>query len=334
MILHAPLPVAGSVIGRTDITGLVDKGPGRGALLLSERNVIDKASKALLATRTSTTFLRGYGGFCGASSPTAAVHKIPDCAPDLSLDLPILPQAALIYRLSGDDNPLHADPKVAAAASFPRPILHGLCTYAVACRALLKLVAGGDPSRMKSMGRGFRRRCSQARPSASTYGATGPRCRSAARWWSAASRCSTTGGPKSQPDGARRGRRPHPSASDVHHHPHDGVLSVNFSRCRAKARRVHPSGRSVCSLAVSMIRLQRAAKSGSRTGAGPRPCANQGGSAHHPAPAQRHRRKGRCGGSRDKVRGQGVPALSGDRSQPRPPASGWRRCRPEARWYW
>jgi len=152
MILHAPLPVAGTVIGRTRVTGLIDKGAGKGALLLSKRDVIDKASGTLLATLTSTTFLRGDGGFGGPSGPTTAPHKIPDRAPDASLDLPTLPQAALIYRLSGDYNPLHADPKVAAAAGFPRPILHGLCTYAVACRALLKLAAGDDPSRMKSMG--------------------------------------------------------------------------------------------------------------------------------------------------------------------------------------
>jgi len=152
MTLHAPLPAAGTVIGRTRVTGLIDKGAGKGALLLSKRDVIDKASGTLLATLSSTTFLRGDGGFGGPSGPTPAPHKIPDRAPDASLDLPTLPQAALIYRLSGDYNPLHADPKVAAAAGFPRPILHGLCTYAVACRALLKLAAEGDPARLKSMG--------------------------------------------------------------------------------------------------------------------------------------------------------------------------------------
>lgn len=151
MVLHRPLPVSGTVIGRTRVTGLVDKGEGKGALLYSKRDVFDKASGDLLATLTSTSFLRGDGGFGGPSGPARAFHPIPPRAPDASLDLPTLPQAALIYRLSGDYNPLHADPKVAAAAGFPRPILHGLCTYAVACRAVLRLACGNVAGRMKAM---------------------------------------------------------------------------------------------------------------------------------------------------------------------------------------
>lgn len=151
MVLHRPLPVSGTVIGRTKVTGLVDKGEGKGALLYSKRDVFDKASGDLLATLTSTSFLRGDGGFGGPSGPARAFHPIPPRAPDASLDLPTLPQAALIYRLSGDYNPLHADPRVAAAAGFPRPILHGLCTYAVACRAVLRLACGNEAGRMKAM---------------------------------------------------------------------------------------------------------------------------------------------------------------------------------------
>lgn len=151
MVIHRPLPVAGTVIGRTRVTDLVDKGAGKGALLFSARDVIDQASGDLLATLTSTTMLRGDGGFGGPSGPVPAPHPIPERAPDASLDLPTVPQAALIYRLSGDYNPLHADPKVAAAAGFARPILHGLCTYAVAGRALLKLACAGDPARLTAM---------------------------------------------------------------------------------------------------------------------------------------------------------------------------------------
>lgn len=151
MVLHRPLPVSGTVIGRTKVTGLVDKGEGKGALLYSKRDVFDKETGDLLATLTSTSFLRGDGGFGGPSGPARAFHPIPPRAPDASLDLPTLPQAALIYRLSGDYNPLHADPKVAAAAGFPRPILHGLCTYAVACRALLRLACANEPDRLKAM---------------------------------------------------------------------------------------------------------------------------------------------------------------------------------------
>ena len=151
MVLHRPLPTAGTVIGRTQVTGLVDKGADKGALLFSKRDVFDKASGDHLATLTSTTFLRGDGGFGGASGPAPAPHPIPARAPDAALDLPTLPQAALIYRLSGDYNPLHADPKVAAAAGFPQPILHGLCTYAVACRAVLRLACENDGSRLKAL---------------------------------------------------------------------------------------------------------------------------------------------------------------------------------------
>lgn len=151
LVLHRPLPVSGTVIGRTRVTGLADKGAGKGALLLTERDIIDQASGDLLATVTSSSFMRGDGGFGGPSDPVPAPHPLPERAPDAVLDLPTLPQAALIYRLSGDYNPLHADPKVAQAGGFPRPILHGLCTYAVAGRALLKLACDNDPARLKSM---------------------------------------------------------------------------------------------------------------------------------------------------------------------------------------
>jgi acyl dehydratase len=151
LILHKPLPAAATVTGRSRITEIVDKGPGKGALLFSERDVIEKRSGQLLATLTSTTVLRGDGGFGGPAGPTPEPHRLPEEPPHLSLDLPTLPQAALIYRLSGDYNPLHADPKIAAAAGFPRPILHGLCTFGVASRAILKACCGNDPGKLRKM---------------------------------------------------------------------------------------------------------------------------------------------------------------------------------------
>src|SRR5271166_3421973 len=151
VVLHKPLPAAAHVIGRSRITGIVDKGAGKGALLFSERDVIEKNSGDLLATLTSTSVLRGHGGFGGPSGPTPEPHTLPERAPDFSIDLTTLPQAALIYRLSGDYNPLHADPKVAAAAGFPRPILHGLCTFGVAGRAILKACCGNDPGLLKKI---------------------------------------------------------------------------------------------------------------------------------------------------------------------------------------
>ncbi len=150
LVIHKTLPAEGRLIGRSRVTAIIDKGAGRGALLLSERKVF-AADGALLATSTSTTFCRGDGGFGGPSGPSPSPHPIPERAPDASHDLPTLPQAALIYRLSGDTNPLHASPKVAAAAGFPRPILHGLSTFGHVGHALIKLACGYEPARLRSM---------------------------------------------------------------------------------------------------------------------------------------------------------------------------------------
>jgi acyl dehydratase len=151
LVIHKPLPAAGTVIGRTVIEEIVDKGAGKGALIYSRRDITDKETGALLASLASTSFLRGDGGFGGPSGPTKPVHELPQRAPDITCDIPTLPQAALIYRLSGDYNPLHADPEIAKAAGFARPILHGLCTFGVAGQALLRSLCGYDPARLKGM---------------------------------------------------------------------------------------------------------------------------------------------------------------------------------------
>jgi acyl dehydratase len=149
--LHRLPPVAGAVISRLRITGVFDKGKDKGALILTEREVFDAATGAPIATLGSTTFARGDGGFGGPGGPTPEPHPLPQSAPELTCDLPTWPQSALIYRLSGDYNPLHADPKTAKAAGFARPILHGLCTFGVAGHALLKTLCGYDPARLKAM---------------------------------------------------------------------------------------------------------------------------------------------------------------------------------------
>jgi acyl dehydratase len=149
--LHRPLPVAAELIGTSRITGIVDKGAGKGAVLYSERRISDAATGALYATLAMSTFCRGDGGFGGPSGPSWPVHAIPERAPDVTCDLPTLPQQALLYRLNGDDNPLHADPAVARAAGFPRPILHGLCTLGIAGHALLRRCCDYDPARMRSL---------------------------------------------------------------------------------------------------------------------------------------------------------------------------------------
>lgn len=154
--IHKPLPAAGTVFGNGGVEEIIDKGEGKGALILQTRKVYDRASGDHLATLTSTTFARGDGGFSGpggqAHRPQApAPHPLPDRAPDMVCDLPTLKQAALVYRLSGDYNPLHADPDVAIAAGFKAPILHGLATLGVAGHALLKTVCGYDPTRFKAL---------------------------------------------------------------------------------------------------------------------------------------------------------------------------------------
>lgn len=150
-ILHRPLPVEGTIVGRTQITSVIDKGQDKGALVATRCDVRDKASEALICTLTSTTFCRADGGFGGPSGPARNPHPIPTTPPHQICDLATLPQAALIYRLSGDYNLLHANPAYAQKAGFNMPILHGRCTFSIAGHALLKTCCGYDPARFKSM---------------------------------------------------------------------------------------------------------------------------------------------------------------------------------------
>jgi acyl dehydratase len=149
--IHAPVPNSGTFIGRSRITGLIDKGKERGAILVSERRIIEKESGTHIATLVGTSFMRGDGGFGVSSGEAPSVHTLPEKAPDATLDIATLPRQALIYRLSGDMNPLHADPAVSAVAGFRAPILHGLCSFGVAGRALAKLVCGSDATLIKHM---------------------------------------------------------------------------------------------------------------------------------------------------------------------------------------
>ncbi|MBL8385047.1 MAG: MaoC family dehydratase N-terminal domain-containing protein [Burkholderiales bacterium] len=156
--LHRPLPAGGTLVGVTRVTRVVDKGAGKGALVHSEKTLTDAASGALVATCASVTFCRGDGGFSangGGDPPGEQPRATPERAPELALDFPTRPEAALVYRLSGDINPLHSDPDVAAKAGFPRPILHGLATYGAACHGLVKAYCGYDPARLKSISARF-----------------------------------------------------------------------------------------------------------------------------------------------------------------------------------
>jgi acyl dehydratase len=148
--LERPLSGEGALIGRTKIVEVIDKGAGKGALLLTERTITDKTSGALVATVTQTIFCRGDGGFGGPPRQSPPPHPLPSRAPDAVCDFGTRPEMALIYRLSGDYNPLHAEPAAAKAAGFDRPILHGLGTFGVSGHALLKTMCGYDPARLKS----------------------------------------------------------------------------------------------------------------------------------------------------------------------------------------
>jgi acyl dehydratase len=150
--LHQVLPPAGCVIGNSRVTRIVDKGEGKGAVLHVEKVLTDEASGALVATAEQVLFLRGDGGFSrsgGGDEAAPPAVATPDSEPERVLDLPTRPEAALIYRLSGDLNPLHVDPAVASKAGFARPILHGLASYGVACHGIVQAFCGDDPTRLR-----------------------------------------------------------------------------------------------------------------------------------------------------------------------------------------
>ncbi len=153
LTIHKTIPAQGTVTGQLVIEEIIDKGPGKGALIYSRRDLFESASGTLLASINSTTFCRADGGFGGpsASAQPRSLGEIPNRAPDLVEDFKTSPQAALIYRLSGDYNPLHADPAVAASVGFAQPILHGLCSYGVAGFALLKQLCAYDNARLRRM---------------------------------------------------------------------------------------------------------------------------------------------------------------------------------------
>ena len=137
-------------MGDVRVLAIEDKGAERGAILHQQKR-IGTASGAPVATVRTTLFLRGNGGQGGFGDPIAPAPAMPERAPDRTITLPTSSRAALIYRLSGDRNPLHADPDVARRAGFDRPILHGLCTFGMACRAILSGYCPEDSSRLTSM---------------------------------------------------------------------------------------------------------------------------------------------------------------------------------------
>jgi acyl dehydratase len=147
----APIPPSGSGRSVSRFTEIWDKGTA--AVIVSETTVTDPDGR-LLWTQQRSIFARGEGGFGGQRGPSTSV-AVPDRAPDLEIEIPLLPQQALLYRMCGDRNPLHSDPEFASAAGFPEPILHGLCTYGMTCKALVDTVLDGDAGQVDSYGARF-----------------------------------------------------------------------------------------------------------------------------------------------------------------------------------
>jgi acyl dehydratase len=148
--LLRPLAAEGSLRSRSRITHVADKGAGKGAVIYQETVLTDVADGQPVARLWSSTFARADGGFGGSQETPRKPHALPDRVPDADCTLPTFPNSALLYRLSGDLNPLHSDPATARKAGFERPILHGLCSYGVAAHAVLRQFADYDASRLRS----------------------------------------------------------------------------------------------------------------------------------------------------------------------------------------
>ena len=148
LTLHRPLPPAARLVTDTHVASILDKGPDKGAIVSFESVARIEGEDAPLFTIGRTIFARGDGGCGGPSGPSPARHVVPDRAPDHVHTIATRPDQALLYRLNGDLNPLHADPVAAQRAGFPRPILHGLCTYAIAARAVMAAVCDNDGDRI------------------------------------------------------------------------------------------------------------------------------------------------------------------------------------------
>jgi acyl dehydratase len=146
LTINRPLFGSASVVMEGRITDVVDKGESKGAIITREVVIRDASTRAEIATLRSNMFARGDGGFGGPQGDGKEVAEKPSRDPDLTVEIATRPNQALLYRLSADRNPLHSDPVVASKAGFPRPILHGLCTYGICCRAILETYGEFEPS--------------------------------------------------------------------------------------------------------------------------------------------------------------------------------------------
>jgi acyl dehydratase len=149
--IHKPLPTRAKVENSARITDVFDKGKGAAVVVMAETK--DEQGD-LLCTNRFLAFIRGEGGFGGESGP-APGNDAPDRAPDIVTESITLPQQALLYRLSGDKNPLHVDPNMAKMGGFDTPILHGLCSFGIVCKAAVDKALDGDVTRVSAYGARF-----------------------------------------------------------------------------------------------------------------------------------------------------------------------------------
>jgi acyl dehydratase len=153
--VHAPLPPSGKLNVTSEVVDIQDKGEGKNAILVFKGTGTDEAGN-IIAETWSTAVIRGEGGFGGQPGERSVAPQIPDREPDATVALSTTEDQPLIYRLSGDRNPLHSDPWFAQnLAGFPKPILHGLCTYGVAGRVLVAALGDGDASKITAIGARF-----------------------------------------------------------------------------------------------------------------------------------------------------------------------------------
>ena len=149
LTIHQPLPRAADLLISSRIKGVYDKGADKGAIVVNEAEA-KLATGEPLYTLSATMFYRGDGGFGGSADGAPEPHRLPERAPDAVCELPQKVDQALVYALCGDRNPLHRDPDIAKAAGFDKPILHGLCSYGIACHGVLKEMLDYDETRIQS----------------------------------------------------------------------------------------------------------------------------------------------------------------------------------------
>lgn len=145
IILHQPLPSRGTILAKSRILDVFDKGRDKGAIILLQTELREKDTGQLLCTKITSSFARGDGGCGGSKARVPRPHAIPARSVDLVEDVVVPLNQALIYRLSGDSHPLHVDPSFARLAGFPRPILQGLSTFGMACRLVLSNFCDQNP---------------------------------------------------------------------------------------------------------------------------------------------------------------------------------------------